>query len=83
MLKQLRITVLAAACAVSGHVLAADNSNTSGAAQGTNVTPSTAIQKEKMEGDKTKAGTETGAPAAAGYPGKEGAPGSKSGQSVK
>ena len=83
MFKELRIIALVTACAVSGHVLAADNSNTSGPAQGTHVKPSTAIQKEKMEGGKMKGGKETDAPAAAGHPGKEGAPGSKSGQSVK
>jgi hypothetical protein len=60
----------------------AQQSDTSGPAAGTDVRPSTSIQKEQGGQEGRSTGAEqprTGAPAAAGHPGTEGMPGGKSG----
>jgi hypothetical protein len=78
---------LALSVALSGYALAADNSDTSGPAQGTNVKPSTAPQNTSPDstGNMSKGDTMTKAhpPAAEGDPGHAGMKGSKSGPAAK
>lgn len=78
---------LVSALFLSGIALA-QQPNPSGPAVGSDVTPSTAIQKETEgrsgAGEAPKQPSpEIGAPAAAGVPGAEGKPGSQSGQPAK
>jgi hypothetical protein len=78
---------LALSVALSGYALAADNSATSGPAQGTNVKPSTAPQNTSPDstGNMSKGDTMTKAhpPAAEGDPGHAGMKGSKSGPAAR
>jgi hypothetical protein len=69
---------------LAGPVLAEEaEGTTSGPAAGTDVMPSTAIEKQYEGRSTTAEEPPTGAPAAAGMPGVEGAPGTQSGAEVE
>lgn len=68
---------------LAGPVLAEEvEGTTSGPAAGTEVVPSTVIEKQ-YEGRSTTPEEPIGAPAAAGMPGVEGSPGTQSGAEVE
>lgn len=65
---------------ISGIAVAQDSGNTSGPASGTNVQPSTSIQKQNTGRSSAGGGDSSNA---AGAPGVEGKPGSESGPNAQ
>jgi hypothetical protein len=83
----LSAATLASALFFSGIALA-EQPRSTGPAMGSDVTPSTAIQKgtegrSSSGATPSQAAPDVGAPAAAGVPGAEGQPGTQSGPAVK